>query len=159
MTLCSCCHQGLSGLKVVMIFMSSGSSALLRCLPWLLAQLGSFTLLTWTRAPWPRPSLLPSQRDQWRSHMIISNEYSWLISFRIDWFGLLVVQGTLKSLLQHHSSKASICQCSAIRVDPVGVLSISLFNPHSYWWLHFTCLCGVCQICMYNMCLDYMFSS
>ena len=42
-----------------------------------------------------------------------SNEYSGLISFRIDWFYLLVVQRTLKSLLQHHSSKASILQCSA----------------------------------------------
>ena len=42
-----------------------------------------------------------------------SNEYSGLISFRIGWFGLLAVQGTLKSLLQHHSSKASILQCSA----------------------------------------------
>ena len=42
-----------------------------------------------------------------------SNEYSELISFRIDWFDLLTVQGTLKSLLQHHSSKASILQCSA----------------------------------------------
>ena len=41
-----------------------------------------------------------------------SNEYSGLISFRIDWFDLLAVQGTLKSLLQHHSSKASILQCS-----------------------------------------------
>ena len=42
-----------------------------------------------------------------------SNEYSVLIFFRIDWFDLLAVQGTLKSLLQHHSSKASILQCSA----------------------------------------------
>ena len=42
-----------------------------------------------------------------------SNEYSGLISFRIDWFDLLEVQGTLKSLLQHHSSKASIIQCLA----------------------------------------------
>ena len=42
-----------------------------------------------------------------------SNEYSGLISFKIDWFDLLAVQGTLKSLLQHHSSKASILQCSA----------------------------------------------
>ena len=37
-----------------------------------------------------------------------SNEYSGLISFRIDWFDLLVVQGTLKSLLQHHNLKASV---------------------------------------------------
>ena len=42
-----------------------------------------------------------------------SNEYSGLISFRIDWLDLLAVQGTLKRLLQHHSSKASILQCSA----------------------------------------------
>ena len=41
-----------------------------------------------------------------------SNEYSWLISFRIDWFDLLAVQGTLKSLLQHHNSKASVLQLS-----------------------------------------------
>ena len=43
-----------------------------------------------------------------------SNEYSGLISFTIDWFDLLVVQGTLKSLLQHHTSKASILLCSAL---------------------------------------------
>ena len=42
-----------------------------------------------------------------------SNEYSGLISFRVDWLDLLAVQETLKSLLQHHSSKASILQCSA----------------------------------------------
>ena len=42
-----------------------------------------------------------------------SNEYSGLISFRIDWFDLCAVQGTLKSFLQHHSSKASILHCSA----------------------------------------------
>ena len=42
-----------------------------------------------------------------------SNEYSGLISFRMDWFDLFVVQGILKSLLQHHSSKASILQHSA----------------------------------------------
>ena len=41
-----------------------------------------------------------------------SNEYSGLISFRMDWFDLLAVQETLKSLLQHHSSEASILQCS-----------------------------------------------
>ena len=43
-----------------------------------------------------------------------SNEYSWFISYRIDWFDLLAVQGTLKSLLQHHSLEASILQCSAL---------------------------------------------
>ena len=45
-----------------------------------------------------------------------SNEYSGLISFRIDWFDLLAVQETLKSLLQHHSSKASVLQCSALLI-------------------------------------------
>ena len=42
-----------------------------------------------------------------------SNEHSGLISFRMDWLDLLAVQGTLKSLLQHHSSKASLLRCSA----------------------------------------------
>ena len=42
-----------------------------------------------------------------------SNVYSGLISFRMDWLDLLAIQGTLKSLLQHHSSKASILRCSA----------------------------------------------
>ena len=45
------------------------------------------------------------------------NEYSGLISFRIDWFNLLTVQGILKSLLQHHISKASILWCSAFMVQ------------------------------------------
>jgi len=47
----------------------------------------------------------------------LSNEYSGLIFFRIDWFDLLAVQGTLKSLLQHHSSKASILWHSAFLMD------------------------------------------
>ena len=45
-----------------------------------------------------------------------SNEYSGLISFRIDWLDLLAVKGTLKNLLPHHSSKASVLQCSAFMV-------------------------------------------
>ena len=58
---------------------------------------------------WPR---------YWSSSFSISpsNEYSGLISFRIDWFDLLSVQGTLKSLLRNHSSKASILRCSAFFV-------------------------------------------
>ena len=52
-----------------------------------------------------------------------SNEYSGLISFRIDWFDLLAVQGTLKSLLQNHSSKASILLCSAFFL-------VQLSNPY-----------------------------
>ena len=49
----------------------------------------------------------------WNFSIGPSNEYSGLISLRIDWLDLLAVQGTLKSLLQHPSSKASILQCSA----------------------------------------------
>ena len=52
-----------------------------------------------------------------------SNEYSGLISFRMDWFDLLAVQGTLKSLLQHHSSKASILWHSAF-------FMVQLSHPH-----------------------------
>ena len=52
--------------------------------------------------------------NYWSFNFSISptNEYSGLSSFRMDWFDLLAIQGTLKSLLQHHSSKASILQCS-----------------------------------------------
>ena len=52
-----------------------------------------------------------------------SNEYSGLISFRMDWFDLLAVQETLKSLHQHHSSKASILQCLAF-------FMVQLSHPH-----------------------------
>ena len=49
----------------------------------------------------------------WSSSISPSSEYSGLISFKIDWLDLLAIQGTLKSPLQHHSSKASILPCSA----------------------------------------------
>ena len=49
----------------------------------------------------------------WGFSISPSSKYSGLISFRIDWFGLLAVQGTVKNLLQHHSLKASVLQCSA----------------------------------------------
>ena len=52
-----------------------------------------------------------------------SNEYSGLISFRMDWLDLLVVQGTLKSLPKHHSSKVSILQCSAFFI-------VQLWHPY-----------------------------
>ena len=52
-----------------------------------------------------------------------SNEHPGLISFRMDWLDLLAVQGTLKSLLQHHSSKASVLQCSAFFI-------VQLSHPH-----------------------------
>ena len=59
-----------------------------------------------------------------------SNEHSGLISFRMDWLDLLAVQGTHKSLFQHHSSKASILRCSAF------LYSRTLTFIHDYWRNH-----------------------
>ena len=58
-----------------------------------------------------------------------SSEYSGLISFRMDWFDLLGVQGTLKSLLQHHNSKASILQCSAFFIVHLSHPYMTTGNP------------------------------
>ena len=84
------------------------------------------------------PSIFPSIRvfssesvlhirwpKYWRFSFSISpsNEYSGLISFRMDWMHLLAVQGTHKNLLQHHSSKVSICQCS-------GFFIVHLSHPY-----------------------------
>ena len=56
-----------------------------------------------------------------------SNEYSGLISFRMDCFDLLAVPGTLKSLLQHHSSKASFLQCSALFIFQLSNAQLQMF--------------------------------
>ena len=56
----------------------------------------------------------------WSFSISTSNEYSGLISFRMDWFDLLLVQGTLKSLLQHHSSKASVLRCSTFFIVQIS---------------------------------------
>ena len=61
----------------------------------------------------------------WSFSISSSNEYSGLISFGIDWFDLLAVQGTLKSLLQHCNSKASILWCSAFFMDQFSYLSMT----------------------------------
>ena len=61
--------------------------------------------------------------------IIPSNEYPGLISFRIDWLGLLAVQGTLKSLLQHHSSKASILRRSAFFTVQLSHLYMTTGKP------------------------------
>ena len=87
-----------------------------------------------------QPSIFPSIRvssnesalrtrwpEYWSFSFSISpsSEYSGLISFRIDWLDLLAVRGTLKSLLQHHSSKASILRCSAFFMVHLSI--------HDYW--------------------------
>ena len=97
------------------------------------------------RHPLFLPSIFPiirvfSNESVLHSHQVVkilehqfwypSNEYSGLISFRIDWFDLLAIQGTLKSLLQQHSSKASTLQCSAFFNSP------TLTSVHDYWKNH-----------------------
>ena len=79
---------------------------LLLLLPSILPKITVFSTESVLRIRWPK---------YWSFIFSISpsNEYSGLISFRMDWFDLLAVQGTFKSLLQHHSSKASILWCSA----------------------------------------------
>ena len=84
---------------------------LILCRPLLLplsifSSIRAFSNDTFLRIMWPK---------DWSFSFSISsyNEYSGLISFRMDWLDLLAVQGTLKSLLQHHSSKASVLWCSA----------------------------------------------
>ena len=82
------------------------------------------------------PSVFPSVRviynesalctrwpKYWSFSFSLSDEYPGLISFMIDWFDLLAVQGTLKSLFQHHSSKASVLRCSAS-------FMVQLSHPH-----------------------------
>ena len=83
------------------------------------------------------PSVIPniSVFSRWPKYWSLSfstspsNELPGMISFRIDWFDLLAVQGTLKSLPQHHSSKVSILQCSAF-------FSPTLTSIHDYWKNH-----------------------
>ena len=65
-----------------------------------------------------------------------SNEYSGLISFRIDWFDLLAVNGTLKSLLQHHSSKASVLRCSAFFMVQLSHPYMTAGKNHSFDFMY-----------------------
>ena len=100
--------QGLFRLMSIELMMPS-SHLILSCtllLPSIFPSIRVFSSESALRIRWPK---------YWSFSLSISpsNEYSGLISFRIDWFDLLAVQGTLKSLLQHHSSKASILLCSA----------------------------------------------
>ena len=76
-----------------------------------------------------------------------SNEYSGLISFRIDWFDLLSVQGSLRSLLQHHSSKTSILQCQAFSMGQFSHLYMTTGN-HSFDYMD---LCRQSDVSAFNM--------
>ena len=99
-------------LKLMSIELVMPSSHLILCRPLLLQpsifpSIGVFSNESVLCIRWPK---------YWSFNFSISpsNEYSGLISFRMDWLDLLAVQGTLKSLIQQHSSKASIFPCSAI---------------------------------------------
>ena len=88
-----------------------------------------------------------------------SNEHPGLISFRMDWFDLLAVQGTLKSLLQHHSSKASIFQSSAFFTTPpttiyIGNLLLNIYRKDGHYDLIVVFICIF--LCIYNSCFIYI---
>ena len=85
------------------------SSHLIPCLPLLLLP----SIFPSSRVFSNESVLHISQPKYWSFNISLSSEYSGWISFRIDWFDLLDVQGTLKNLLQHHNLKASVLQCSA----------------------------------------------
>ena len=95
-------------LKLLSVESVMSSNHLILCCPLLLPSLfpsiGVFSNELALGIRWPK---------YWSFSISSSNEYTGLISFRIDWFDLLAAQGTVKSLLQHHSSKASILWCSA----------------------------------------------
>ena len=97
-------------LKLMSIMLVMSSSHLILCHPLLLT-----AIFPSIRVFSSELALCITWPNYWSFNFIInpSKEYSGLISFRIDWFGLLAVQGTLKSLLQLHSSKASILRHSA----------------------------------------------
>ena len=77
-----------------------------------------------------------------------SNEHSGLISFRMDWLDLLAVQGTLKSLLCHHSSKASVLQCSAFFIVQLSHLCMTTGNTIALTrWIYFGKVMSLFLIC------------
>ena len=86
---------------------------------------GSFQMSQALHIRWPKYWSL-------RFNISPSNEHPGLVSFKMDWLDLLLVQGTLKSLLQHHSSKASILKLSALSF----LYSPSLTSIHDYWKNH-----------------------
>ena len=104
-------HQLLESTKLMSIVSVMPSNHLTLCHPLLLLpsifpSITVFSNESALRIRWPK---------YWSFSFNISpsNEHPGLISFRMDWLDLLAIQGTLKSLLQHHSSKASILRCSA----------------------------------------------
>ena len=96
-------------LKLMSIESTIPSSHLMLCCP----LLPVFSIFPWITVFSNESAFCIRWPKYWNFSSSPSNEYSWLVSFRIDWFDLLAVQGTLKSLLQHHSLKISVLQHSA----------------------------------------------
>ena len=119
-----CPSQGVARSLLKLMFIESviPSNYLVLCCPLLLLP----SIFPSIRVFFNESALLIRWPKYWSFSFSISpsNEYSGLISFRIDWFDLLAVQGTFKSLLQHHSSKASIFWYS-------GFLMVQLSYPYS----------------------------
>ena len=112
-----------SSLKLMSIESVMSASHLILCcpllpLPQIPPSIRVFSNESTLRMRWPK---------YWSFSFSISasNEHPGLISFRMDWLGFLAVQGTLKSLLQHHSSKASILWCSAFFTVQLSYLSMT----------------------------------
>ena len=111
-------------LKLMSIELVMPSKHLILCHPFLLLpsifpRIRVFSNESALRIRWPK---------YWSFSFSIShaNEHSGLISFKMDWLDLLAVQGTFKSLLQHHNSQASILLCSAFFI-------LQLTSIHDYW--------------------------
>ena len=117
------CHPTISHsiipLSCLHCFPASGSFSMILLI---FLSIGVFSNETVLCIRWPK---------YWSFSFSISppNEYSGLISFRIDWFDLLEVQGTLKSLLQHHSWKSSVLQCSALVLENSSWKNYLLHRP------------------------------
>ena len=116
-------HYHFSLLKLMSVESMTRSSHLILCRPLLLlpsvfASIRVFSNESALHIRWPK---------YWSFSFSISpsNEYSGLISFRMEWFDLRAVQGTLKSLLQHHNSKASILWCSAFFMVQLSYLCMT----------------------------------
>ena len=112
-------HQLLDLLKLMSIESAMPSNHLIFCplllLPSIFPRIRVFSNESVLHIWWPK---------YWSFSISPSNEYSGLISFRMDWLDLLVIKGILKSLLQHHSSKPSILQCSAF-------FTVQLSHPYT----------------------------
>ena len=106
--------------KLMSIESEMPSNRLILCHPLLLLSIfpsiRAFSCESFLRITWPKYC-------RFSFSISPSNEYSWLISFRMDWCDLLAFQWTLKNLLQHHSWKASVPQCSAF-------LMVQLSHPY-----------------------------